>query len=348
MEGLSIVNELSSFVAPISDLVVSPSGAQLATVNQEFVRIWDAATGALRGGVWALIPVRSVAFSPADEAIIAIGGRTQNLGIYNLRTNQWMNKFSTGGVRQLEFSPNGARLAAAIGNFAVFYNVTNNSRFSVERPSEVWGVRWVDHQRCLILDAAGNLLLWDIVQNRQERAIALTGVGSGLTITSDRRLAAVNLRDRVAIVRLPDLSVLQTISNAASPILAAQLTPNGRYLITGDEAGQLLIWRVADGALVRQDTSATGLQMDSAITRVATALNGQLITFTRSDGMLFTVRNPFPLGDVNGDGCVDDADLLLTLYAFGASNSQADLNADGVVDDADLLVVLFEFGLGCE
>ena len=348
VEGLSIVNELSSFVGPISDLVASPSDAQLATVNQEFVRIWDAATGALRGGVWALIPVRSVAFSPADEAIIAIGGRTQNLGIYNLRTNQWLNKFYTGGVRQLEFSPNGAQLAAAIGNYVTFYNLPNNSRRSVARSSEVWGVRWVDNQRCLILDAEGNLLLWDTAQNQQERAIAFTGVGRGLTVTYDRRLAAVNLRDRVAIVRLPDLSVLQTISSDSSPILAAQLTPNGRYLITGDEAGQLLIWRVADGVLVRQDTSATGLEMDSAINNIVTALGGQRIAFTRSDGMLFTVRNPFPLGDVNGDGCVDDTDLLSLLFAFGESDSQADLNADGVVDDADLLVVLFEFGLGCE
>lgn len=52
-------------------------------------------------------------------------------------------------------------------------------------------------------------------------------------------------------------------------------------------------------------------------------------------------------GDVNGDGCTDDADLLLTLFNFGTSNAQADLNGDGIVDDADLLEVLFNFGNGC-
>ncbi len=54
-------------------------------------------------------------------------------------------------------------------------------------------------------------------------------------------------------------------------------------------------------------------------------------------------------GDINGDGCVDDADLLMVLFAFGNSGSglPEDVNGDGVVDDADLLTVLFNFGSGC-
>ncbi len=55
-----------------------------------------------------------------------------------------------------------------------------------------------------------------------------------------------------------------------------------------------------------------------------------------------------PEGDVNGDGCVDDADLLAVLFAFGQTgNLPEDVNGDGVVDDADLLIVLFNFGQGC-
>jgi hypothetical protein len=53
--------------------------------------------------------------------------------------------------------------------------------------------------------------------------------------------------------------------------------------------------------------------------------------------------------DVDSNGCVDDADLLLVLFAFGQTGSglPADVNADGIVDDADLLTVLFGFGEGC-
>lgn len=59
-------------------------------------------------------------------------------------------------------------------------------------------------------------------------------------------------------------------------------------------------------------------------------------------------------GDVNMDGCVDDADLLNVLFGFGEGTGDgrttfhpADLNGDGNVDDADLLLVLFGFGNGC-
>ncbi len=54
-----------------------------------------------------------------------------------------------------------------------------------------------------------------------------------------------------------------------------------------------------------------------------------------------------PEGDVNGDGCVDDADLLIVLFNFGNAGGQGDVNGDNIVDDADLLIVLFNFGSGC-
>lgn len=53
-----------------------------------------------------------------------------------------------------------------------------------------------------------------------------------------------------------------------------------------------------------------------------------------------------PAGDVNGDGCVNNADLLVVLFNFGGSG-QGDINGDGTVNNADLLVVLFNFGQGC-
>lgn len=56
---------------------------------------------------------------------------------------------------------------------------------------------------------------------------------------------------------------------------------------------------------------------------------------------------PGPEGDVDGNGCVDDADLLIVLFNFGNQGGTGDVNNDGTVDDADLLIVLFNFGSGC-
>ncbi len=54
-----------------------------------------------------------------------------------------------------------------------------------------------------------------------------------------------------------------------------------------------------------------------------------------------------PTGDIDGNGCVDDADLLTILFNFGNNDPRYDLNGDGIIDDADLLTVLFNFGNGC-
>lgn len=80
--------------------------------------------------------------------------------------------------------------------------------------------------------------------------------------------------------------------------------------------------------------------------------SGALLAYGRGDATIVVARNPFytpPQGDVNGDGCVDDADLLAVLFAFGqtGSNLPEDVNRDGVVDDADMLLVLSNFGSGC-
>jgi len=71
--------------------------------------------------------------------------------------------------------------------------------------------------------------------------------------------------------------------------------------------------------------------------------------FTQLPGDHYVVISLGPEGDVNGDGCVNDSDLLIVLFNFGNSGSgvQGDVNGDGVVNDSDLLVVLFNFGQGC-
>jgi probable HAF family extracellular repeat protein len=63
----------------------------------------------------------------------------------------------------------------------------------------------------------------------------------------------------------------------------------------------------------------------------------------------FLLDTGFPRrGDVDRNGCVDDADLLQVLFAFGGRGYRnEDLNWDGTVDDADLLQVLSHFGSGC-
>lgn len=67
-----------------------------------------------------------------------------------------------------------------------------------------------------------------------------------------------------------------------------------------------------------------------------------------ADSQVLYAFAPAPAGDINADGCIDDADLLAVLFAFGSTGClPEDVTGDGVIDDADLLEVLFNFGTGC-
>jgi uncharacterized membrane protein len=121
-------------------------------------------------------------------------------------------------------------------------------------------------------------------------------------------------------------------------------------------------WRLDTATTQGEDLNQTyaALLTDGSVLRSANAFsaNGRYIVgwgynaATRRDEafLLDTQECPSQNGDVDANGCVDDADLLAVLFNFGSSGSnlgREDTNCDGIVDDADLLQVLFNFGSGC-
>jgi uncharacterized membrane protein len=120
-------------------------------------------------------------------------------------------------------------------------------------------------------------------------------------------------------------------------------------------------WRKTGSGWVYENLNQvySNLLRDGSVLLVANAVSpdgrhivgwGYNGTRRRQEAFLLSLPCASHQGDVNMDGCVDDADLLEILFAFGSRGSdvgRADINCDGVVDDADLLTVLFNFGSGC-
>jgi probable HAF family extracellular repeat protein len=157
------------------------------------------------------------------------------------------------------------------------------------------------------------------------------------------------------------------LTNGSTLIEAYAISPDGRYIVgrgynaatgrfeaflldtcPGGDADKDCIcddWERAGGIDINRD----GI-IDVQLPNAQVGLAG---TEADLEGMTFRdwldlARIGLPSGDASFDGCVDDADLLAVLHAFGKTGDlPEDVNDDGVVDDADLLQVLFNFGSGC-
>ncbi|BCW94650.1 MAG: hypothetical protein KatS3mg018_0132 [Fimbriimonadales bacterium] len=149
------------------------------------------------------------------------------------------------------------------------------------------------------------------------------------------------------------------MTSTGAAMTPADTTADGSIVVGTDaDATRAVRWTQAGGmedlnttyaALIRAGwrlTDATAISSDG---RYIVGV-GQNTSGTQAEAFLLDTGCGVHNGDVNLDGCVDDADLLAVLFAFGNSGSnlgRVDVNCDGAVDDADLLVVLFNFGQGC-
>jgi probable HAF family extracellular repeat protein len=119
--------------------------------------------------------------------------------------------------------------------------------------------------------------------------------------------------------------------------------------------GRAVRW-TASGGMEDLNTTYASLLTYGSVLREARAISpdgryivgwGYNAATNRTEAFLLDTGFP-RRGDVDRNGCVDDADLLAVLFVFGGQGYRnEDLNWDGTVDDADLLQVLFNFGSGC-
>jgi WD40 repeat protein len=184
----------------------------------------------------------------------------------------------------------------------------------------------------------------DIVWMRGGHSGSVTSVA----FSPDGSLIASGSRDyTIKLWRVSDGALVATLRGHTDWVNSVAFSPDGSLIASGSDDRTIRLWRVSDGALVKTYDQETGTRVLS----IQFSPNGLLFGYGRGDATVVVARNPFARreGDVNGDGCVDDSDLLEVLFAFGSqgSNLPADVTGDGIVDDADVNVVLSNFGAGC-
>jgi probable HAF family extracellular repeat protein len=148
--------------------------------------------------------------------------------------------------------------------------------------------------------------------------------------------------------------VLQTLDTPRTRSVAYGVSADGSVVV-GESNDRAFLWTPQTGLQYLDELYANLLGGGSSLwAAYAISPNGRYIVgygwnMASFRFEAFLLDRGFPrAGDVNRDGCVDDADLLQVLFSFGEAGYQhTDLNWDGIVDDSDLLETLFHFGSGC-
>ena len=255
---------------------------------------------------------------------------TNYLYRWNETTRSWTNRLgnqslTNGRLRAIAGAPNNANVIYTGGDDGQIWMTTNG------------GSSWRQ-----INAGLPNRSISDIAvhpTNPYKVYVVLGGTGTPHIYRCDNTQAStpqwVNISGS-GITGLPDVHTNSVALDPAAPDL---------IIYVGNDVG--FFYTLDGGATWRNGTQPFGLPNVQVNTVRVVPATGYLMAATYGRG-IWRIRLPLtPTGDANGDGCVDDSDLLIVLFNFGSNNAQADLNRDGVVDDSDLLLVLFNFGAGC-
>jgi WD40 repeat protein/tRNA A-37 threonylcarbamoyl transferase component Bud32 len=264
--------------ARVGALGFDPAGWRLATGGRDgLVKVWDVLAGPtprrLRGHTQ---PVRSLSFSP--------DGRLATCSIDKVLL--WEPR-SAGKPRELDcdaqrvaFSPDGRRMAAAIGW------LTN-----AERPGvvEVWDVRQgrklhtlTGHKLAvlhvayspdgkLLVSASGDptakpprpgtVRVWDAATGKFFRAFEpQVGVVADLAFSADgRRLALAGTGGAVSLWDVGENREVRRLTGHRGWAHSVAFSPDGRTLVSGDFSGVLRSWEADSGRLLRTWNGHTGI-----------------------------------------------------------------------------------------
>jgi len=362
--GALLATHYGSTIRPMS-LAVLPDGTRIAVGDRYGkIRWYNANTGALMGEWQAhSIAIGSLAVSPDGTRLVS-GADDGTVRVWDTATNALIHDLQvpgeTGRMSRVVVSRNGAYFAALSyrnGQVPVWDMQTgalvNTLNFGDRERGAPMDLDFTPDSTGIAAAGTGNTLkIADIVSGEIVQEIELEGEDSfAVRYSPDGQYLAVGTYSGFAGVYLWDVQAGAFVKRLIGlGFDEVAFTPDGQAIIARDPY-TVRYWRwreMPDESNIDEHTS-TLLQISEFAERAQMGVSpdGRRFYMAYESQGIGAWRLPIR-ADVNGDGCVDDADLLTVLFNFGATGQNAaDVNRDGTVDDADLLEVLFNFGQGC-
>lgn len=236
----------------INAVAFDSTGTILVTCGQDrAINLWSVETGELKRTLSGHHrAVRSVAFSP-DRTMLASAGWDMSVRLWDLRSGQVIQALRghTNYIQTVAFDPAGDRLASA----------------GMDKTIRLWDVSTGEELRQL---RGHSHYVNDVAFSRDGRSLVSRSVNgpariwearhdpAGIRRFSNCELLAMNadgtlvlgVRGMTAfLLNIQSGEVVQSLNGHAADVTTAAFSSDGNRVLSGDEAGKIILWEVNDG-----------------------------------------------------------------------------------------------------
>jgi WD40 repeat protein len=318
------------------------------------VRLWRFDKGEqLRSFSGQVQEIGDVEFSP-DGQRIAVGGWDGAVKLFSLSGALWRTLSGhTGAVTSLAFSSDGALIASGGADQTVrIARASDGSEVSVLR-GHTAGVTSVafrpSRYEVASTGADGTLRIWDIEGKSQPLVLQLPSGADCVAYSPSGQLLSVGCWNGLLQVwRREPLELLKTLQAHEGYVSAVSFAQNESMLVSaGGMDDTVKVWDIrTEKPIILYDGND-----GSGVNCAAVSPDGKFLVYGQGSGRLVAVQivpeaGSAP-GDVNGDGAVSIADVILLLrMAVGIvvttpqQVSAGDMNADNKLTIADVSLLL--------
>jgi eukaryotic-like serine/threonine-protein kinase len=248
------VRKFKGHAGPVHNVRFTADGQRLVSASgwpegDRTVRVWTVATGDEVICITLPGEIHSLDLTPDGRHALA-GLSTGEVVYLDLESGGIVHqhKIHQQAVGWVGFAPGGKRVFSTSddGNALLWDLATGHmlKRFHVLSNKARGGILLPDSQRLLTGDSEGGLQIWDVSTGQEVKRLHLEGpwMIDGLGVTADGRQALVA---GIAGVRVHDLETGKQIHHfqaGTEEVHQADLSQDGRWLLTGSFDGQVRLW----------------------------------------------------------------------------------------------------------
>ena len=246
-----------SFVAPeyehgLTSTAISPDGSvALLARSHGHLEIRDTTNGALKADVnWQIGVIKRAAFSPDGAFAVACG--IDSPGAVVLDTRDWsiIGRLIHTQLRRVVVLEDGVVIGLSYGSGPVFWRWPTHREVTIAEPAlPAMGDLTAVGPRAAVVTVTSQNALYRVDSATWPPRVS--PLGEALSVQA---VAGSDKHDLLLVLTKTGIRVLnaqaapiRTIEHHGADLLGIALSPNGRLAGVGDAAGNIHIWRLADG-----------------------------------------------------------------------------------------------------